>query len=171
MEGQKKRPLGSAATDQPCLLQKHLETRQDVMVYKRAINRYCVVCVNSGELELLNCLCTSYGHMAFSHNNKKSRVKASSFLGLTVLKVTVPSVLKVVLLNTSRVLVMLCLACQWAELLAICLYALTGRMLAVAPQSCWNPTWLFIRCIGTSRVLVMLFSLSIDRFHCHAIKK
>lgn len=27
MEGQKKRPLGSAATDQSCLLQKHLETR------------------------------------------------------------------------------------------------------------------------------------------------
>jgi len=77
------------------------------MVYKRAINRYCVVCVNSGELELLNCLCTSYGHMTFFHNNKKSRVKASSFLGLTVLKVTVPNVFKVVLLNTSRVLVML----------------------------------------------------------------
>ena len=106
-----------------------------------------------------------------SLNNKKSRVKASSFLGLTVLKVTVPSVFKVVLLNTTRVLVMLCLACQWAGLLAICLYALTGRMLAVAPQSCWNLTWLFIRCIGTSRVLVMLFSLSIDRFHCHTIKK
>ena len=84
-----------------------------------------------------------------SLNNKKSRVKASSFLGLTVLKVTVPSVFKVVLLNTSRVLVMLCLACQWAGLLAICLYALTGRMLAVAPQSSWNLTWLFIRCIGT----------------------
>ena len=44
-------------------------------------------------------------------------------------------------------------------------------MLAVAPQLCWNLTWLFIRCIGTSRVLVMLFSLSLDRFHCHAIKK
>lgn len=84
-----------------------------------------------------------------SLNNKKSRVKASSFLGLTVLKVTVPRVFKVVLLNSSRVLVMLCLACQWAGLLAICLYALTGRMLAVAPQSCWNLTWLFIRCIGT----------------------
>jgi len=45
--------------------------------------------------------------MTFFHNNKKSRVKASSFLGLTVLKVTVPNVFKVVLLNTSRVLVML----------------------------------------------------------------
>ena len=37
----------------------------------------------------------------------------------------------------------------WAGLLAICLYALTGRMLMVAPQSSWNLTWLFISCIGT----------------------